>query len=191
MITLDELNASLHSVKISDGTNDLLIDASGHISINDGGNSITIDNADITTIAGAISGTEMQVDVVASLPAGTNIIGKVYVSDGTDDLAINSDGSINALVNQNALDSWQTSTATATTTAAQLMATPLASRLKVIIQNLGTQDVYLGEDNTVTSSSGIKLPKGSSLEFPYGPSATIYAITHSGTASLRMAEYAD
>lgn len=42
-ITLNKLSASYHSVKVSDGTNDLLIDGSGHISINDGGNVITID----------------------------------------------------------------------------------------------------------------------------------------------------
>src|SRR3990167_1386373 len=33
--------------------------------------------ADTTTIAGAVAGTEMQVDVVAALPAGTNAIGKL------------------------------------------------------------------------------------------------------------------
>lgn len=36
----------------------------------------TID-ADTGTVAGAVSGTEMQVDVVGALPAGTNTIGKV------------------------------------------------------------------------------------------------------------------
>jgi len=37
--------------------------------------------ADTTTIAGAVSGTEMQVDVVAALPAGTNAIGKLVPAD--------------------------------------------------------------------------------------------------------------
>jgi len=43
----------------------------------------TID-ADTSTIAGAVSGTEMQVDVVASLPAGTNAIGKLASNTGVD-----------------------------------------------------------------------------------------------------------
>lgn len=39
----------------------------------------TID-ADTSTLAGAVSGTEMQVDVVAALPAGTNNIGDVDIA---------------------------------------------------------------------------------------------------------------
>jgi hypothetical protein len=43
----------------------------------------TID-ADTGTIAGAVSGSEMQVDVVGSLPAGTNAIGKLAANSGVD-----------------------------------------------------------------------------------------------------------
>ena len=43
-----------------------------------------VSNAGITTIAGAVSGTEMQVDVVAALPAGTNAIGKLAANSGVD-----------------------------------------------------------------------------------------------------------
>lgn len=42
----------------------------------------TID-ADTSTLAGAVSGTEMQVDVVAALPAGTNNIGDVDIASIT------------------------------------------------------------------------------------------------------------
>lgn len=65
-------------------------DGGGALSIDDGGNTITVDgtvavtSAGITTIAGAVSGTEMQVDVVAALPAGNNVIGQVKLTDGTD-----------------------------------------------------------------------------------------------------------
>ena len=41
-------------------------------------------NTDLGTVAGAVSGTEMQVDVVASLPAGTNAIGKLAANSGVD-----------------------------------------------------------------------------------------------------------
>lgn len=47
-------------------------------------NSVAVTNAGITTVAGAVSGTEMQVDVVASLPAGTNAIGKLAANSGVD-----------------------------------------------------------------------------------------------------------
>lgn len=39
---------------------------------------------DNTTVAGAVSGSEMQVDVVAALPAGTNAIGKLSANSGVD-----------------------------------------------------------------------------------------------------------
>lgn len=45
----------------------------------------------LATIAGAVSGTEMQVDVVAPLPAGGNAIGKLAANTGVDigDVTIN------------------------------------------------------------------------------------------------------
>ena len=49
-----------------------------------GNNILTTIDADTGSIAGAISGTEMQVDVVASLPAGTNAIGKLSANSGID-----------------------------------------------------------------------------------------------------------
>ena len=45
-----------------------------------GNNLLTTIDADTSSLAGAISGTEMQVDIVASLPAGTNNIGDVDIS---------------------------------------------------------------------------------------------------------------
>lgn len=45
---------------------------------------LTTIDADTGTLAGAVSGTEMQVDVVASLPAGTNAIGKLAANSGVD-----------------------------------------------------------------------------------------------------------
>lgn len=59
----------------SSATGKLLVAAE----IEDGGNSITIDNADITTIAGAISGTEMQADVLTQ-PARDNATDTITAS---------------------------------------------------------------------------------------------------------------
>lgn len=57
----------------------LASDSTGVVSVDDNGASLTVDNAHLTTLGGAVSGTEMQVDVVAALPAGTNNIGDVDV----------------------------------------------------------------------------------------------------------------
>ena len=80
----------------------LATDSTGVVSIDDNGGTLTVDGTvtanlsatdnavldaievDTTTIAGAVSGTEMQVDVVAALPAGTNAIGKLAANSGVD-----------------------------------------------------------------------------------------------------------
>jgi len=77
-------------------------DSTGVLSVDDNGGILTVDGTvtanlsatdnavldaievDTTTIAGAVSGTEMQVDVVAALPAGTNAIGKLAANSGVD-----------------------------------------------------------------------------------------------------------
>lgn len=77
-------------------------DSTGVLSVDDNGAALTVDGtvtaelsatdnavldaieADTTTLAGAVSGTEMQVDVVAALPAGTNAIGKLAANSGVD-----------------------------------------------------------------------------------------------------------
>jgi hypothetical protein len=84
-------------------------DSTGVVSVDDNGGALTVDgtvtaelsatdnavldniDSDTSTIAtntgtvaGAVSGSEMQVDVVAALPAGTNAIGKLAANDGVD-----------------------------------------------------------------------------------------------------------
>lgn len=86
----------------STATRALLTDSSGRLEINAvvslplpsgaataalqtaGNNLLTTIDADTSALAGAVSGTEMQVDVVASLPAGTNAIGKLAANSGVD-----------------------------------------------------------------------------------------------------------
>lgn len=71
-------------------------DSGNSITVDDGGTSLTVDgtvavtNSDLTSIKtavelidNAISGSEMQVDIVAALPAGTNLLGRVSSSDET------------------------------------------------------------------------------------------------------------
>jgi hypothetical protein len=73
-------------------------DSTGVVSIDDNGSSITVDgtvtetnsaailadtanmDTNLGTVAGAVSGTEVQVDVVAALPAGSNNIGDVDIA---------------------------------------------------------------------------------------------------------------
>jgi hypothetical protein len=49
-----------------------------------GNNILTTIDADTSSLAGAVSGSELQVDVVASLPTGSNQIGKLAANSGVD-----------------------------------------------------------------------------------------------------------
>lgn len=122
----------------------------------------------------------------------THVSDSVKIGDGTDFLAVNADGSINAQFTEAGYASWLVSAETVDTTAGgvQLVATPLTGRLRVEIQNLGSQDIYIAEATGVTVSSGLKVPKGSSYEQALDAGAEIWAITPSGTSDVRVAEYA-
>ncbi|MGI9505799.1 MAG: hypothetical protein ACR2RE_22395, partial [Geminicoccaceae bacterium] len=93
--------AATAAAQLPDGHNVTVDNAAGAAAVNiqDGGNSITVDGTvtanagtnlntsalaletggNLATVAGAVSGTEMQVDVVAALPAGSNLIGDVGI----------------------------------------------------------------------------------------------------------------
>lgn len=62
-----------------------------------------------------------------------------------------------------------------------------ADRKLVIIQNLGAATVYLGEDSSVTTTSGIELVTGAVLTDEHSADAW-YGITESGSADLRVVE---
>lgn len=82
------------------------------------------------------------------------------------------------------------SAATATTTASQLDASPLASRKNITIQNLGNKDIFVGFNGSVTTSTGTKISRGSSADFDWGPALNVFAITDSGTADVRLLQTA-
>ena len=77
----------------ADGTNDGDVASGNPLPVTDSANEALLTTIDADTdaiktavevIDNAISGTEMQVDVVASLPAGTNAIGKLAANSGVD-----------------------------------------------------------------------------------------------------------
>jgi len=76
------------SVKISDGNETANVDSFNNLNVVET-NSTAIKTA-VETIDNAIDGTEMQVDVVASLPVGTNTIGNVKLTDGTETASVDS-----------------------------------------------------------------------------------------------------
>jgi hypothetical protein len=75
---------NIGNVDIVSGTVTAVTDITNVVSVDDNGGSLTVDNADMSTVAGAVSGSEMQVDVVAPLPVGANAIGKLAANSGVD-----------------------------------------------------------------------------------------------------------
>ena len=114
-LDIRDLSASQDNVAISDGTDTLEVNADGSLNITDNGGSLTVDG----TVAATQSGT-WDIGTLTSITNDVNIADggnsitvdatdldirdlsdaqdKVSIGDGTDTLAINSDGSINVVV---------------------------------------------------------------------------------------------
>lgn len=78
------------------------------------------------------------------------------------------------------------------TTAVQLDASPLASRKKITVQNLGNKPIYIGASDVTVSGAtgGTRLSKGSTYELELGPSVALYAISGDAGQDVRVLEVA-
>lgn len=209
-VSLDSATlAALESITVQNGA------GAAAVNIQDGGNSITVDavNLDIRDLAFAtdkvdVSGSAVSVTGDVNVTQGTSpwVVSasdldirdlshsqdSVKVGDGTDFLAINADGSLNVQTVEAGYSSWSVIAASVDNTAGgtQLAAAPLSGRLRVEIQNLGTQDIYVRQSTGVTTANGLKIPKGTSYEQALDAGAAIWAITPSGSSDIRIAQYA-
>lgn len=83
---------------------------------------------------------------------------------------------------------FKTSAASVTTTAAQLVSSPLLGRKRIMIQNLGNKAIFIGFDGTVSTANGLRVSAGAFLEMPFGEDLSIFAISESGTQDVRVVE---
>ena len=76
-----------------------------------------------------------------------------------------------------------------TTTAAELK-TGASAQLerKVLIIQPKANSIYLGFDNSVTTSNGIEVKKDQTFILEVGPKITVYAIASSGSIDTRIME---
>ena len=173
----------------------------------------------------------MQVDVVASLPAGTNNIGDVDIAsshlDVVEDAAstggetmiliggyrqdantspVSADGDYHGLIFNDLgelkvssrLDNTSTSLVVTTTTVnttvgGTQLSSPLSGRREVTIQNLGNSDIWVKDGTGVTAGdagNGFLIPKGSSATYTWSADIDPYAITESGTSTVKVIESA-
>lgn len=93
-------------------------------------------------------------------------------------------------VNDSANIAISTVAATVTTTAAEVLGTPLGGRRSVNIQNLGSQSVFLVESGATAKTLGTEIPKNSSADFKFGEDINIFLVADSGSQDVRLLELA-
>lgn len=139
-----------------------------------------------------VSATDLD---IRDLTASTD---SVSIGDGTDVLDINADGSINVQITGGGkLDviasnnTCSHSAVSVTDVAAPLVTTALTGRTRIHIQNRGSKGIYIGCDNTVTTTDGTYIPKGASASWDFTDAVSLHAITDAGgSADVRVIELA-
>lgn len=79
--------------------------------------------------------------------------------------------------------------ASVTDTAAVLVAAN-SGRRRILVQNLGSSDIFLGGNASVTTANGLRVSKNSTFEIPIGENVPVYAIATSGTPDVRYMQLA-
>ena len=130
----------------------------------------------VETLDNAISGSEMQVDVVGALPAGTNAIGKLAANSGVDIGDVDVTSAVSATLDHGSNLDIDTSAEQITTTS---FACKFGVTLKAAATNTGT--LYIGDSSSVTagttgSTDGFPLEPGESVTLPVNNPNLLYAI---------------
>lgn len=221
-VTANTIGLATAANQLPDGHNVTVDNGIGAaaVPIQDGGNSITVDGTvaatqsgtwteansaaiktAVETIDNAISGSEMQVDVVAALPAGTNNIGDVDVlSLPALPAGTNAIGKLSANSGVDIGDVDVTSSVSSTldhgsnldidTTAEQITSTSFAAKFGVTVKSAvdNTATVYIGNsdvtDGDTAATDGFPLEPGESITLPVTNSNLLYAIAASANQKV-------
>lgn len=73
-------------------------------------------------------------------------------------------------------------------TATQIDASALAGRTRIMVQNVGAKDIYIGFSNAVAVANGLKVAKGAVLELPFGEDLDLYGISDGGSSEVRLVQ---
>lgn len=180
-LDIRDLNHAQDNVAIAQGGNTMAVNADGSINV----------NADISVVNGS--------DKVEDSAHASGDIGTYVLAVREDVLAASTSASgdysslkVDALGRLHTVDAAQDavfSAVTVTNSATDLVASDLANRRKILIQNVSTRTVYIGESG-VTTATGIRLSAGSSMELEAGPQVDLHAIAQGGSADVRVLELA-
>ena len=160
-------------------------------------NSAAIKTA-VETLDNAIAGSEMQVDVVGALPAGTNAIGKLAANSGVDigdvdvtslPVAFNA-GTLSATTQRvvGATGSTSTQTQVADSASSQTILAANTGRIRATIVNDSTEILYLRESSSAATTTAYtwKVPAGATviIDDYNGALTGIWAANGSGQATV-------
>lgn len=187
-LSLHTIDATISSVAIKNGSNELAIDASGFITAKIDG-SVTVAGevelgattlAALENIAAVVSATDLDIRDLAFATDSVDVSGSSVSIAGV------------VATSQGAYTGWKAQGVTVGNTAAVIVASAYAGRDEVVIQNVSSNDIYIGPDNTVTTSGatrGLKIPKGTSYAVALSDSADIYAIGDAASQACVVSEF--
>ena len=184
-------------------------DADGDLYVTD-----TVAQGYLSTLAGAVSGTEFQVDIVSApgiyIEDDASTGGEsLYLVGGyrQDVLAspVSADGDYQGFLFNSLGELYVTSanddiansslvvtavTVDTTVGGINLIGTELANRREITLQNLGSESIFVKAGTGVTIANGFEIPACSSATYSWGDAIDLYAITASGTSDIRVVEAA-
>lgn len=158
----------------------LQVDSSGRLRTATTITSVPSDKAEDAAHASGDTGT-YTLSVRQDTPASSTSADGDYQSFKTDALG--------RMWMNNASASFAHNATSVASTATDLVATDLANRKRILIQNASTRKVFLG-NSTVTIANGIELSPGAALELDAAAAVDLYGITAAGTADVRIMELA-
>jgi hypothetical protein len=140
-------------------------------------------------------------EVLAQLIAGVTVVAtdldirdldatqdNVAISDGTDTLAINADGSINTVASDAALANTAVlASAASSTTTSGTLGLALANRKYLTLYNNGNKIVFVGQSG-VTTANGFPIFPGSLIDMRLGAAVALHSVAEAGTQELRALE---
>jgi hypothetical protein len=171
-----DLSASQDNVAISDGTDTLAINGDGSIN-----SVVTATDLDIRDLAHTQDSIQLGNGSVLNTFTTTGPKNAVDVHLAGTDVTIDTDDDL-------ADTAIESKAYTATSTQGDILAAAqLASRKHMFVQNLGSQDVFVGKPG-VTTANGLRLFKNNTLTARIGPALALHAVTASGTADMRIME---
>ena len=165
------------SVKIGDGTDFLEVNADGSINVSfsvgiadddaDSGNPLKIGGRATGALLSALSADNDRYDMLGDRYRRTFVSTAYNVGH-------------------------EVTTETIGATASQIVATPLAGRMNMTIQNRSNSSLWLGFDNTVTadntSTGGIEIPKQASYTDAFGENLNVWLISDGAGKIVKVHE---